>query len=540
MAKGNPLLGQLRGSIGDIVFSRLDGQQVSRARNRQPNNPRSDSQMAVRTYLKTASMAYAVLRQNLGDQTFQGNKIGSMNQRAFVSANVRLLQNAVANGLDADFNFARRDQGQAPINPYIISTGSLADPAALISSVSDGTTSLRLTRSAGLSASSTYADVCAALGLPEGSQLTFVLVSGSSGVMESVLLQRIILAPSTGDMGTTFLENNLPNLANPSNITDRVRGITFSEDGQLVVSFATPSAVAGVGCVASQKTGATWLYSNSQLSLVQPSGFLTLDDAIASWTETTAEAPAREYTRQADTSASIVAASDVTSIVARVYQYNDDEGYNYRRLVRSVEVNGNNALLQPVASDFNEDAGMPDLYVEVQFYGNMPRSYVVENLDFSAPETFDESSIFEPFKYTAGSKMYSFKARVATNTRRPNVVTLNDNNGNAVATVTVDLQEIPEPGFKVVSAEVTDRNHISLVTTGVLPAIGVSQTLGTTTIAVSNVDGNELELSWSANGGAPQSGNFNIGGLDINFIAAAESYVEVVSSTEINWSIDAS
>lgn len=48
MAKGNMILGYLRGAIGDIVFWRAKGQQMARARNRAPANPRTEYQMMQR------------------------------------------------------------------------------------------------------------------------------------------------------------------------------------------------------------------------------------------------------------------------------------------------------------------------------------------------------------------------------------------------------------------------------------------------------------------------------------------------------------
>jgi len=48
MAKGNMILGYLRGAIGDIVFWRAKGLQMARARNRAPANPRTEYQMIQR------------------------------------------------------------------------------------------------------------------------------------------------------------------------------------------------------------------------------------------------------------------------------------------------------------------------------------------------------------------------------------------------------------------------------------------------------------------------------------------------------------
>lgn len=48
MSKGNMLLGYARGKVGSLVFSRRKGEQITRARNTSPANPRTNAQMAQR------------------------------------------------------------------------------------------------------------------------------------------------------------------------------------------------------------------------------------------------------------------------------------------------------------------------------------------------------------------------------------------------------------------------------------------------------------------------------------------------------------
>lgn len=48
MAKGNLFLGYGRGKVGSLVFSRRKGEQITRARNTAPANPRTNAQMAQR------------------------------------------------------------------------------------------------------------------------------------------------------------------------------------------------------------------------------------------------------------------------------------------------------------------------------------------------------------------------------------------------------------------------------------------------------------------------------------------------------------
>lgn len=65
MAKGNALLGYARGSVGDVTFSRVKGQQVSKARNRKPANPKTKRQM-----LQRASFINPVKFFTQGTQAF--------------------------------------------------------------------------------------------------------------------------------------------------------------------------------------------------------------------------------------------------------------------------------------------------------------------------------------------------------------------------------------------------------------------------------------------------------------------------------------
>lgn len=88
MAKGNPLLGQLRGSVGDVVFSRFGGQQVSRARNRQPKNPQSIAQMIQRAKLGSAVAFFSRGQQALFKFAFESKKANESDYNAFMRYNI--------------------------------------------------------------------------------------------------------------------------------------------------------------------------------------------------------------------------------------------------------------------------------------------------------------------------------------------------------------------------------------------------------------------------------------------------------------------
>lgn len=98
MAKGNMLQGMATGKLGDVVFARANGEQISRVRNRHPRNPKTNKQMYQRAVMATVMQAYAA-GQKIFNHAFQGRSVGAENQRAFLSKNAKLLRSAVASEL---------------------------------------------------------------------------------------------------------------------------------------------------------------------------------------------------------------------------------------------------------------------------------------------------------------------------------------------------------------------------------------------------------------------------------------------------------
>lgn len=102
MAKGNMLQGMARGKVGDVVFSRLNGEQVSRVRNRHPQNPRTEAQLYQRAIMATVMQAYSAGKA-IFDHSFEGEKVGAGCQRAFMSRNAKILRSTIS----ADLNLNR-------------------------------------------------------------------------------------------------------------------------------------------------------------------------------------------------------------------------------------------------------------------------------------------------------------------------------------------------------------------------------------------------------------------------------------------------
>lgn len=100
MAKGNLFQGQARGSIGDVVFSRSNGQQISRVRNRAPQNPKTNAQLYQRAVMATIMQAYSAGKA-IFDHSFEGYKVGSDCQQRFMALNTKKLRAAIAADINA-------------------------------------------------------------------------------------------------------------------------------------------------------------------------------------------------------------------------------------------------------------------------------------------------------------------------------------------------------------------------------------------------------------------------------------------------------
>lgn len=88
MSKGNLLFGQARGKVGDLVLTRLAGEQVARARNRAPKNPRTTKQMVQRAMMATLVEFYTRGTRNLFKFAFESKRPGESDYNAFVRANM--------------------------------------------------------------------------------------------------------------------------------------------------------------------------------------------------------------------------------------------------------------------------------------------------------------------------------------------------------------------------------------------------------------------------------------------------------------------
>lgn len=137
MAKGNPILGTMQGTIGDVTTYNYNGKQVTRVRRRTIRNPRTSKQAIQRTIASTVAKfvsAFApVLNNSLQNE---GSKVSTLAKIRSLNMNM-LRQQAAANG----GSYAPKGTMFVAPNNYIISRGSLpglTPIASMASSLEDG------------------------------------------------------------------------------------------------------------------------------------------------------------------------------------------------------------------------------------------------------------------------------------------------------------------------------------------------------------------------------------------------------------------
>lgn len=116
------LLGHARGKVGSVVFSRLNGKQITRALAEQVKNPRTDGQNVQRAIFATVN-GFASAVRDIVDHSFQSYKEGSTSVNRFVSINVKKLRDLYLSGAACDI--MPKGAGLPYANPYRFSIGSL-------------------------------------------------------------------------------------------------------------------------------------------------------------------------------------------------------------------------------------------------------------------------------------------------------------------------------------------------------------------------------------------------------------------------------
>lgn len=276
MSKGNMLLGHARGKVGSLVFSRVNGQQITRARAEQVKNPQTDAQIIQRILLNTVSQAYSRMA-SICDHSFEGVKAGQDSMSYFMKTNLNALRAKLAEqgGIDTDEVFATPiGQSFLASNDYVISKGSL--PVVNASGIANNGMDWNI-------GTGTYKAVIDRYGLERGDQITFCLVRMDEQNVVTFKYGRIILDPRNDDgteasMVTALFSEGKVNKPNPKN---EVGDFTFSNIGDAWLISAGYNTIAGCIIASRQKEDGTWMRSNSNMitNSIVPVG-MTVADAL--------------------------------------------------------------------------------------------------------------------------------------------------------------------------------------------------------------------------------------------------------------------
>lgn len=286
MAKGNIFQGTGRGKLGDVVLYRKGGEQISRIRVHSISNPRTEAQLINRVFTSTNSKAYAALR-SIVDHSFQQYTGKQANMQRFLSVNYSMLRGRVHRSAFGNVN--PKGEARMAIMPWVVSEGDLQPLKNQLKSAG-GTTTHCVGEN--ITPGMSYAEVCVALGIPAGAQITIMQASqeGTDGFVDAINVARIIMAPASGDMTLPFIDAEAGAVNDPNESNDgAIESITI-DGGSIVVALPIYGRTLVLGtAIVSTYEGGTWRRSNQKFVATSANNAdpifkrATLGDAVASY-----------------------------------------------------------------------------------------------------------------------------------------------------------------------------------------------------------------------------------------------------------------
>lgn len=287
MAKGNLFLGMARKKVGDVVFYRANGEQITRARNRAPRNPRSAKQAIQRMVLATASKMAAAWRP-IVDHSFEGYNIGQDSVRHFQQLAMSRLRGQAASEINDVANFSHADFAIKGAPIVGISEGLRVSSGILsiqpFTNINEGTYKLTLASPLSVSNITTqegYVAELAKLGIEPGDQLTFVCVQINTNIpvasfgneanyAQRVRFARVVFKPQIPENFSGTLLNGTTNSFNAA-LIERTEGTwpVMSETSPGLLSFESLDGdwiACAAGLIRSEiDVNGKWRYSTCDL-----------------------------------------------------------------------------------------------------------------------------------------------------------------------------------------------------------------------------------------------------------------------------------
>ena len=265
MAKGNMLLGYSRGSVGDVTFYRDGGEQRARARNRKPNNPRSNRQVYQRAKFAGAVKFFKQSMANFYRMAFENKKPNESDYNAFMRVN--LAQSPLMSKTAFDkpgypaIGHWTIAQGSMPTLQFETNYGSQSDALAVV---------LPVKTDASITVNSTIGELSSILinsGLyMQGDIFTMVRVAVRA---ESAILATLPTATPEGNWRTFWTVTQiLLNTTDPRKLSDTILSVAAGEiigkdsDGYLFISNTGDD---GFSLVTTRNTANGLKASNSEI-----------------------------------------------------------------------------------------------------------------------------------------------------------------------------------------------------------------------------------------------------------------------------------
>lgn len=239
MAKGNMLLGYSRGSVGDVVMSRVKGQQVAKARNRKPANPKSNKQMAQRSSFISPVKFFTHGVQALFKFAFSDKKVTESDFNAFMRNNSKNSFSVTK---------AENDSAGFPaLGNYMMAKGKLAEvPVALLQEATNRVV-LDVEFDDDITTIAQISAVLVAKGVAdEGDIITFV---GIHEVVAHMANNELVVGP--GNSPTWTLNQFIVDSSNPDTLVDTMPDVRFFEfSGKNYLSFQPCTSDSGTNLFA--------------------------------------------------------------------------------------------------------------------------------------------------------------------------------------------------------------------------------------------------------------------------------------------------
>ncbi len=356
MAKHNLFLGQARGKVGSVVFSRLNGVQISRAYNPSPRNPKSWAQATQRAAFASISQYYKVFKY-LIEQGQQGIKVGTPSVQDWQSRTLKQLTSVIGS---TPMVLNAKGVQYPQLLPISLTNGSLPslsyDIRGTMNSAGDTHYGLCLTfggryTTAEALAAMTLGDVYAMTpGLQRGFQLTFALLGWSVDLDRFDYYNRALAAMWAQYVIAEDADETLPFFvavegdANHVQINPAILTSSWGErftprwslrviDNTAVAYLDAPEYVTdGSGgiiagsCITSYYNGSAWARSTSPMAIAANWARLDQTDVIETYQRATRNASSDLYLNQAKTKEAATGAawSDVKAELI-VNEGEDDE-----------------------------------------------------------------------------------------------------------------------------------------------------------------------------------------------------------------------